>query len=74
MIVGVTRHMLPHLSGVPHQIVRARSNWPRDVFAWEYVNMCRVKMICSSRANHTNIAFLENYCYFVVYKQFICKR
>ena len=21
-----------------------------------------------------NIAFLEKYCYFVVYKQFICKR
>ena len=34
---------------------------------------------CLYQANQTqknclNIAFLEKYCYFAVYKQFICKR
>ena len=38
-------------------IVRARSDWPRDVFAWEYENMCGVKMFCSSSANHTSTNF-----------------
>ena len=39
------------------KIVRSRSDWPRDVFAWEYVNTCGVKMFCSSRANHTSTNF-----------------
>ena len=39
------------------KIVRARFDWPWDVFVWEYVNMCGVKMFCSSRANHTSTNF-----------------
>ena len=45
------------VSSLITKIVRARSDWPRDVFAWEYVNMCGVKMFCSSRANHTSTNF-----------------
>ena len=45
------------LKSIITKIVRARSDWPRDVFAWEYVNMCGVKMFCSSRANHTSTNF-----------------
>ena len=37
--------------------VCALSDWPRNVFAWEYVNICGVKMFCSSRANHTSTNF-----------------
>ena len=41
------------------KIVRARSDWPRGVFAWDYVNMvvasrnC-VKMLCFLLANHAS--------------------
>ena len=41
---------------------------PPRVFVSGYANTGKKFSSC------LNIAFLEKYCYFVVYKQFICKR
>ena len=38
-----------------YTVLYARSDWPRGVFAWEYVNMVVAgKMFCFSRANHAS--------------------